>query len=291
MDNYVQTLLKTQTAENRADIVACLKQLDGIDSIKPSKDFLTVTLSSGKKHRLKGDFYNEKFEIGSYSEHLRAAAENRATANELAAALTDADQLRATYRAKREAYHQQHHAFTQRTADDNSPRAASTLDFDSVKNLSPQAIQTLTTSYTEQIQVLQAQLCNIDISSIETVTTNINSFSTSIEALQEHINSQVKSLKIDQKSLQNSIQAQVRQAIANQSEQIQSDIQTLITEKLSTQRATYLLYGIIVFGVLILLMNFLLSYQASSNLKTITAQREVIQQNSQIISNQNSNMN
>ena len=133
MDNYVQTLLKTQTAENRADIVACLKQLDGIDSIKPSKDFLTVTLSSGKKHRLKGDFYNEKFEIGSYSEHLRAAAENRATANELAAALTDADQLRATYRAKREAYHQQHHAFTQRTADDNSPRAASTLDFDSDK--------------------------------------------------------------------------------------------------------------------------------------------------------------
>ncbi|MFX5096101.1 mobilization protein [Acinetobacter baumannii] len=130
MDNYVQTLLKTQTAENRADIVACLKQLDGIDSIKPSKDFLTVTLSSGKKHRLKGDFYNEKFEIGSYSEHLRAAAENRATANELAAALTDADQLRATYRAKRATYHQQHHAFTQRTADDNSPRAASTLDFD-----------------------------------------------------------------------------------------------------------------------------------------------------------------
>ena len=130
MDNYVQTLLKTQTAENRADIVACLKQLDGIDSIKPSKDFLTVTLSSGKKHRLKGDFYNEKFEIGSYSEHLRAAAENRATANELAAALTDADQLRATYRAKREAYHQQHHAFTQRTADVNSARIASKLDFE-----------------------------------------------------------------------------------------------------------------------------------------------------------------
>lgn len=130
MDNYVQTLLKTQTAENRADIVACLKQLDGIDSIKPSKDFLTVTLSSGKKHRLKGDFYNEKFEIGSYSEHLRAAAENRATANELAAALTDADQLRATYRTKRETYHRRHHAFAQRTADNNSPRIAPTLDFE-----------------------------------------------------------------------------------------------------------------------------------------------------------------
>lgn len=130
MDNYVQTLLKTQTAENRADIVACLKQLDGIDSIKPSKDFLTLTLSSGKKHRLKGDFYNEKFEIGSYSEHLRAAAENRATANELAAALTDADQLRATYRTKRETYHRRHHAFAQRTADNNSPRISPTLDFE-----------------------------------------------------------------------------------------------------------------------------------------------------------------
>ena len=148
-----------------------------------------------------------------------------------------------------------------------------------IENLSPQSIKMLTTSYMEQIQALQVQLSNIDISSIETVTTNINSFSTSIEALQEHINSQLKSIKIDQESLQQSIQSQVQQALANQSEQIQSDIQTFITEKLSTQRATYLLYGIIVFGVLILLMSFLLSYQASSNLKTITAQREVIQQN------------
>jgi len=97
--------------------------------------------------------------------------------------------------------------------------------------------------------------------------------------------------KIDQKSLQNSIQDQVRQAIANQSEQIQSDIQTLITEKLSTQRATYLLYGMMAFGVLILLMNFLLSYQASSNLKTIKAQRAEIQQNSQTITGQTNYLN
>ena len=130
IDNYVQTLLKTQTVENRADIVACITQLDGIDSIKPSKEFLTVTLNNGKKHRLKGDFYHEKFEIGSYSEHLRAAAESRPSANKLAAALTDAEQLRATYRAKREAYNQQHHAFTQSTADDNSPRITPKLDFD-----------------------------------------------------------------------------------------------------------------------------------------------------------------
>lgn len=129
-DNYVRALLSTQTVKNRTDLIDCISALDGIDSIKPSKNFLAITLDNGKTHRLKGDFYHEQFEIESYTEHVRAAAESKPTANELAAALTDADQLRATYRAKREAYHQQHHAFTQRTADDNSPRAASTLDFD-----------------------------------------------------------------------------------------------------------------------------------------------------------------
>ncbi|MDI9731872.1 mobilization protein [Acinetobacter baumannii] len=129
-DNYVRALLSTQTVKNRTDLIDCISALDGIDSIKPSKNFLAIILDNGKTHRLKGDFYHEQFEIESYTEHVRAAAESKPTANELAAALTDADQLRATYRAKREAYHQQHHAFTQRTADDNSPRAASTLDFE-----------------------------------------------------------------------------------------------------------------------------------------------------------------
>lgn len=160
-----------------------------------------------------------------------------------------------------------------------------------IENLSPQAIKTLTTSYTEQIRALQAQLSNIDISSIKTVTTSIDSFSTSMQALQNHINSQVQSIKIDQESLQQSIQSQVRQAIAKQSEQVENSLQTLITDKLSTQRATHTLWAMMAFGVLILLMSLYLGSQASSNLKTIKAQREVIQQNSQIISNQNSNMN
>ena len=155
-----------------------------------------------------------------------------------------------------------------------------------IKNLSPQAIQTLTTSYTEQIQVLQAQLCNIDISSIETVTTSIDSFSTSMQALQEEINSQLGNITIDQESLQQSIQSQVQQALANQSEQIQSDIQTLITEKLSEQRSKYIFWGMIGFGLLILSIVLYLGYQTNTNLKTIEAQREVIQQNTQQISNQ-----
>ncbi len=129
VDNYVKTLLKTQTAKNRADIVKCIKQLQGVKSVKQSKEFLSVVLSNGKTHRLKGDFYHEQFEIGLYSQRLRAAAESRATADELAAALTDADQLRATYWEKRAAYHRQHYAFAQSAGEDNSPGIAPQLNF------------------------------------------------------------------------------------------------------------------------------------------------------------------
>jgi hypothetical protein len=155
-----------------------------------------------------------------------------------------------------------------------------------IKNLSPQAIQTLTTSYTEQIQVLKAQLSNIDISSIKTVTTSIDSFSTSIQALQIKINSQLQSISIDQPSLQQSIQSQVQQAIANQSGQIENEIQTLITEKLNTQKAKYISCGMILFGLLICSIAFYLAYQARTNSKTIEAQRQIIQQNSEAITAQ-----
>ena len=130
VDNYVQTLLKTQTAEDRADIVECIEQVKGVESVKQSKEFLTVTLTNGKKHRLKGDFYNEQFEIGLYSERLRAEAESRPTANELAQAIRDAQSIRDDYRAKRGAYHSKQHAFTASTSDDNGPQIASKLDID-----------------------------------------------------------------------------------------------------------------------------------------------------------------
>lgn len=130
VDNYVKTLLKTQTAENRADIVECIKQVKGVECIKQGKDFLTVTLTNGKKHRLKGDFYNEQFEIGLYSERLRAEAESRPTTNELAQTIRDAESLRDDYRTKRAAYHSKQHAFAGSTADDNSHQIASKLDID-----------------------------------------------------------------------------------------------------------------------------------------------------------------
>ena len=155
-----------------------------------------------------------------------------------------------------------------------------------IENLSPQAIKTLTASYAEQIEALQAKLASIDIAEISKVKSSIDSFSTSIQALQNHINSQLQSISIDKQSLQKSIQTQVQQAIANQSEQIESEIQTLITEKLSEQRSKYIVWGMIGFGLLILSIVLYLGYQTNTNLKTIEAQREVIQQNTQQISNQ-----
>lgn len=130
VDNYVKTLLKTQTAENRADIVECIEQVKGVEAVKQSKEFLTVILISGKKHRLKGDFYHEQFEIELYSERLRAEAESRPTANELTQAIGDAKSVRDDYRAKREAYNSKQYAFTSSTTNDNIPQIASKLDID-----------------------------------------------------------------------------------------------------------------------------------------------------------------
>lgn len=137
VDNLVKTLLKTQTVKNRADIVKCIEQLQDVKSVKQSKEFLSVVLSNGKTHRLRGDYYHEQFEIGLYSKRLRAATESRATADELATALRQADQLRETYRAKRATYHQRHYAFAQSTGEDNSTGVAPQLNFDRDREFIP----------------------------------------------------------------------------------------------------------------------------------------------------------
>jgi len=160
VDNYVQTLLKTQTAENRADIVECIEQVKSVESVKQSKTFLTVTLTNGKKHRLKGDFYNEQFEIGLYSERLRAEAESRPTANELAQAIRDAQSIRDDYRAKRGAYHSKQHAFTASQSDDNGPQISPKLDIDRNR-------QSITPSHKRDDSELQGANRRTDDSTIE----------------------------------------------------------------------------------------------------------------------------
>ena len=129
INEHIHRLLGIEI-ENRADIVRALKQLNGVQSVKAGKNYLTVTLNNNDKHRLKGAFYDEKFELGAYAERLREAESNKPTDRELAAALTDADQLRETYRAKRAAYHEQYHPFKRDREYDKIHRIESKLDFD-----------------------------------------------------------------------------------------------------------------------------------------------------------------
>ena len=129
INEHIHRLLGIEI-ENRADIVRALKQLNGVQSVKAGKNYLTVTLNNNDKHRLKGAFYDEKFELGAYAERLREAESNKPTDRELAAALTDADQLRETYRAKRAAYHEQYHPFKRDREYDKIHRIQSKLDFD-----------------------------------------------------------------------------------------------------------------------------------------------------------------
>ena len=155
-----------------------------------------------------------------------------------------------------------------------------------IGNLSPQAIKETTASYKAQIDALATQLANIDISKISTVKQSIDSFSASLQDLQATINRQLQGIKIDQTSLQKSIQIQVEQTIASQSEQIAEKFQSLLMGKLSSQRATHIVWGMMIFGVLIFLISFYFAFQTRSNLKTIEAQKQVIQQNAEAITNQ-----
>ena len=135
----------------------------------------------------------------------------------------------------------------------------------------------------EQIEALQAKLASIDITEISKVKSSIDSFSTSIQALQSKINNQLQSISIDQKSIQAQVQAQVKQAIEeSQSELIETGIQSL----LNSQKAKYMTWASTVFGGLMILISFYTIYQFSTNLKTIQAQKEMIQQNSQTIQSQ-----
>ena len=155
-----------------------------------------------------------------------------------------------------------------------------------IGNLSPQAIKEAIASYKAQIDALSTQLASINISEISKVNSSIDSFSVSLQDLQATINHLLLSIQIDQPSLEKSIQTQVGQVVASQSKNINSQFQNLLTEKLSSQRAFHALLGMMIFTVLIFLMSLYLGYQANTNLKTIKAQNQMIQQNSQTIKNQ-----
>jgi hypothetical protein len=129
--------------------------------------------------------------------------------------------------------------------------------------------------YLEQLETIKSQLSHIDLSKIKTL-------SVSVQALQAEIDKAINSISIDQKQIQVLIQFQVKQAIESQAEFVQTEIQSL----LQSQKAKYAALGVIAVGVLMLLMSLYTTYLSSTNLKTIQAQKEMIQQNSQKIQSQ-----
>ena len=145
-----------------------------------------------------------------------------------------------------------------------------------VGNLSPEVLQEATRDYLEALKAIQEQISNTDISKLQQL-------SVSIQSLQAQIDQAISSISIDQKSIQAQVQAQVKQAIEeSQSELIETGIQSL----LNSQKAKYMTWASTVFGVLMILISFYTIYQSSTNLKTIQAQKEMIQQNSQTIQSQ-----
>ena len=145
-----------------------------------------------------------------------------------------------------------------------------------VGNLSPQVLQEATMDYLGALKAIQEQISNTDISKLQQL-------SVSIQSLQAQIDQAISSISIDQKSIQAQVQAQVKQAIEeSQSELIETGIQSL----LNSQKAKYMTWASTVFGGLMILISFYTIYQFSTNLKTIQAQKEMIQQNSQTIQSQ-----
>ena len=145
-----------------------------------------------------------------------------------------------------------------------------------VGNLSPEVLQEATRDYLEALKAIQEQISNTDISKLQQL-------SVSIQSLQAQIDQAISSISIDQKSIQAQVQAQVKQAIEeSQSELIETGIQSL----LNSQKAKHMTWASTVFGVLMILISFYTIYQSSTNLKTIQAQKEMIQQNSQTIQSQ-----
>ncbi|MCF9028537.1 relaxase/mobilization nuclease domain-containing protein [Acinetobacter nectaris] len=101
VDSYMTDMIRCSKIKNRHDIIEILSKFDEISSIKASKNYLLINLADGKKHRLKGDYYNEKFEIESYRTNIKRADELRASRGELKKLSEEAYKLTHIYREKR----------------------------------------------------------------------------------------------------------------------------------------------------------------------------------------------
>lgn len=105
IDNYVKTLLKLQLVQTRQDIAKALRETQGIQKVREGKNYLAVTLNDGKTHRLKGDFYDDQFEIGSYRKYIESAEFNRKLLADTQQATNEARELCLQLRRQRHDYY------------------------------------------------------------------------------------------------------------------------------------------------------------------------------------------
>jgi chromosome segregation ATPase len=143
------------------------QKLDGVATVKQSKEFLTVVLENDKNIDLKviSTMSNSKLDlIQSISEQQQQADQLQASLQQLSQTLINFEQLieqsEKPITSSTILLHE-----VQRTTIALESRISSILT--EIGNLSPQAIKTLTASYTEQIELLQTKLANINIADIE----------------------------------------------------------------------------------------------------------------------------
>lgn len=86
IDSYITQRIRSPNPKiqitDRQGIIEALSKLDQISEIKASKNFLRIKLLDGQVLRLKGEYYNEKFEINAYRQHLRRAEEHSRSSGE-----------------------------------------------------------------------------------------------------------------------------------------------------------------------------------------------------------------
>ena len=155
-----------------------------------------------------------------------------------------------------------------------------------IGNLSPQALKETTASYKAQIDALSNQLANIDISEISKSEIE-HRFVFSIASRPSNDHKPPVTGHQDRPNKSGEVYSSPSRASHSEPKQAnQQSVQNLLTEKLNSQRAFHGLLGIAIFAVLIVLISFYFAFQARTNLKTIEAQKQMIQQNAQAITNQ-----
>lgn len=120
IDNHIRSLLGTEI-QDRSDIIRVLRQLDGVKEVTNGKH-VTVVLNNDSRHRMKGAFYDENFELGTYRERLQRAAESGTNEAELRAAIKAADELLELSRTERATYNRERYPIERLTDQNHSHR-------------------------------------------------------------------------------------------------------------------------------------------------------------------------